>query len=147
MAKLLTPRFTELYTASNQYNARHDCAVIAVAVVTDSSYDDALAAMQLALPGYDVQKRPNPWPRGTTGRRCWEAIFEAINILGYAARDDDCYVGYTLRQFENARPNTDTFLFRTRAHAVGAKDGIIHDHSRAHGRRRIQKTWKIAPME
>lgn len=123
------------------------CAVIALALACEASYNDALAALQLTAPGYDPTRKSRAWPADMCGDACWAAILAAVELLDYQviARN---VVGHgpTLRQFERDIGAVGRYILETRAHACACVDGEVLDWTARHGRRRIRAWYQVEPI-
>jgi hypothetical protein len=103
---------THVQSNPNPMNKRvGDCVVRAVALATDSTWNDAY--MQLCLQGYAMADMPssnNVW-----GAYLREKGFTKHNI-------DDCKDCYTVRDFAQDHPEG-TYVLGTGTHAVAVMDG------------------------
>ena len=108
---------------------RHDCAVRALAVAADISYDEAHAALK------------------RNGRKDKRATYPA-STRGVAAEygfvEEPEKRGKTLAQFTRQQP-VGRYLVRIRNHALAVVDGVVHDWPDTSGpRSRVRAAYRKA---
>ena len=140
---------TDLYHSLGEdrksFGEDRDCGVVALTVATGESYSDCHTALSLA------------------GRQDRQGTYNhmykiAADLLGYHVTEHyrfNCefhsrldWMNYckTPISAERHLPSTGGFIFRTRNHAIGARDGQVHDWTKGR-RHRILSIMEVIKLE
>jgi hypothetical protein len=129
-----TDRFMELAKASAKAKEKNDCTVIAVAVVTGSSYEKALKAMTDAgrAPKHGASMMDVVDALCRLGFR-WEQVEEQYFISDYPkphARILQHVTTHHADRFPASWADGNTYIVETRKHVAAVVNGVPHDHTR-----------------
>jgi len=132
--KNYTEKFQELAKAANDMGETRDCAVKALAIVGDLSYEDAHCLLEL----YGRKSRDGTYDYIT---------HKALKFLDLATEDQtklwrDCMGGRTVRTLARVmRGRKGKWLVWTSQHILAVEDGEVHDwtNGRLHRVKRILK--------
>lgn len=132
--------YTALRSATAEHNESNDCAVIAIAATTGSTYAEAHKALRLA---------------GRTARKgvLRSQIFEALSLLGYAAvskRSCEFIMRYPSshqilknvtthhpERFNKVWADGSNYLLFTKGHVAGVVNGVNADWTKGRANRVI----------
>lgn len=143
-----TSLFSALQSQAIQNNETNDCAVKAIAIVTNTDYQTVLNM---------VNSRGRKQGKGTP----WHVIWETLAALGYEAKQvnvrrefiDNYPKGHQILKsvtthhpdrFNKVWANGKTYLMCTKAHILAVVNGVNHDWTRGSARP-AWATYEIVP--
>lgn len=116
-------KFKEMKISSSKFREKNDCAVIALAIASGKSYDEAHKVMK---------KHGRNDRRGTSIYSIWQAALEVNPDAKFIGKyTKPCGAKYTARTITEALPKGN-YIVIFRGHAAAMVDGVIEDwsHSR-----------------
>ena len=123
-------KYEQALGASHAYGERNDCTVIAAALLTDSTYEEAHLALEL------VGRKPR-------GKLYYSAtrMLDAIELLGCKVVDQkQLRPGVPVSRLQNSMSGR--FLLFMRGHVAAYVDGAVQDWT-AGRRHRVTHVWQI----